>query len=41
MTKVSTSEYLCGNTSKKFKANFDWIFRRDNFLKIKEGNYDD
>ena len=41
MTKVSTSDYLCGNTSKRFKANFDWIFRRDNFLKIKEGNYDD
>ena len=41
MSKVSTSDYLCGNTSKRFKANFDWIFRRDNFLKIKEGNYDD
>lgn len=41
MSKVSTSDYLCGNTSKRFKANFDWIFRRDNFLKIEEGNYDD
>lgn len=41
MKKVLWSSYLCCNTSKRFKANFDWIFRRENFLRIKEGNYDD
>lgn len=41
LEKVKYSEYLTGCTSKKFKANFDWIFKRENFVKIKEGNYDD
>jgi len=41
VSKIINSNYLLGNTSKRFKANFDWVFKRENFLKIKEGNYDD
>ena len=40
MSKVVDSDYLCGNTYKKFKANFDWLFKRDNFIKVYEGQYD-
>lgn len=36
--KVIDSDFL----SKKWgKASFDWIFKKSNFLKILEGNYDD
>ena len=41
MDKVIASSYLRGETSKKFKTNFDWLFKEDNFIKVKEGTYDD
>lgn len=41
VSKIINSNYLLGNTSKRFKANYDWVFKRENFLKIKEGNFDD
>ena len=37
------SSFLCGKTSDKgsFRANFDWLIKEDNFLKVLEGNYQD
>lgn len=37
--KVVSSTFLTGGTG-KFVANFDWIFKPKNFIKILEGNYD-
>ena len=39
--KVSKSEFLLGNTGGTWKVSFDWIFKKDNFIKILEGNYDE
>ena len=41
LQKIVNSDFLCGNTQKRFKTNFDWAFKSDNFRKILEGNYDD
>ena len=38
--KASKSEFLNGNSDRGWKANFDWIFKASNFLKISEGAYD-
>lgn len=42
---VSKSSFLCGkverNTGRPFKAGFDWIMKKSNFIKIIEGNYND
>ncbi len=37
--KASKSEFLNGNSDRGWKANFDWIFKASNFLKISEGAY--
>ena len=37
--KASNNNFLNGNET-KFRANFDWIFNKTNFLKILEGNYE-
>lgn len=37
--KVNESDFLSGRTD-KFKATFDWIMKKGNFVKILEGNYD-
>ena len=37
--KASNNNFLNGNET-KFRANFDWIFNKANFLKILEGNYE-
>lgn len=37
--KAAASDFLSGGTG-RFIANFDWIFKPNNFLKISEGNYD-
>jgi hypothetical protein len=37
--KAAASDFLNGGTG-RFIACFDWIFKRDNYLKVSEGNYD-
>lgn len=37
-TKVSESDFLCG-IGGAWKANFDWIIRTRNFIRIYEGTY--
>jgi len=37
--KASNNNFLNGNET-KFRANFDWIFKKECFLKILEGNYE-
>jgi hypothetical protein len=37
--KARNNNFLNGNET-KFRANFDWIFNKANFLKILEGNYE-
>jgi predicted phage replisome organizer len=36
---VADSNFLKGNNSKEWKANFDWIIKPANRIKILEGNY--
>lgn len=36
---VSKSSFLNGNSSMGWKANFDWIMKPENFIKILEGQY--
>ena len=38
--KAERADFLKGNGEKGWKANFDWIVKEGNFVKIKEGNYD-
>jgi len=38
--KVSESDFLNGKNGNGWTANFDWIFNKNNFIKILEGNYD-
>lgn len=37
--KADESDFLSGRTDNGFKANFDWILKKANFVKILEGNY--
>lgn len=37
--KAEESDFLAGRTDNGFKANFDWIMKKANFVKILEGNY--
>ena len=39
--RASESSFLNGGGSKGFIADFDWVFRPNNFPKVLEGNYDD
>lgn len=39
--KVSLSGFLNGENDRGWKADFDWILKPANFIKIKEGKYDD
>lgn len=36
---VLQSPFLNGDNDRGWKANFDWIFKQENFTKIMEGNY--
>lgn len=36
---IRQSEFLMGRKSEEFKARFDWIMKKSNFVKIIEGNY--
>ena len=38
---ASKSSFLNGGGSQGFKADFDWLFRPNNFPKVLEGNYND
>jgi DNA replication protein DnaD len=38
--KASESNFLNGENDRGWKADFDWIMRPTNFVKILEGNYD-
>lgn len=39
LDKVSESRFLNGDNKNKWTANFDWIFKSANFIKILEDNY--
>lgn len=36
---ILQSSFLLGDNDRNWKANFDWIFKASNFVKIMEGNY--
>lgn len=36
---VSKCNFLFGDNNKNWIASFDWIFQKDNFVKVLEGNY--
>ena len=38
--KAEATDFLKGAGDHGWKANFDWIVKEGNFLKVKEGNYD-
>jgi len=38
--KVQDSAFLKGESSRGWKASFDWVMKPSNFIKICEGNYD-
>ena len=38
--KASESAFLNGHNKGGFRANFDWLIRPNNFLKVLEGNFD-
>lgn len=41
ITKAASSPFLNGGGNHVFVADFDWIFRPNNFPKVLEGNYDE
>jgi len=40
MNKVIKSDFLCGNKSLDWIANFSWCINPENYMKILEGNYE-
>lgn len=39
--KVKGNRFLCGDNSRNWKANFDWLFSKtENYYKVKQGFYD-
>ncbi len=36
---VQASDFLCGKNKLKWKCTFDWIIKKDNVVKIMEGNF--
>ena len=36
---VLNSPFLLGENNRNWRADFDWIFKPSNFVKILEGNY--
>ena len=38
--KAAVSDFLNGKNNMGFIANFDWIFKPNNFIKVLDGNYD-
>lgn len=39
-TKANNNNFLTGNNSKGWKADFDWLINLNNLVKISEGKYD-
>lgn len=39
-TKAETSNFLKGNNNRSWQANFDWLIKDNNFVKVLDGNYD-
>lgn len=40
LTKAGQSTFLAGQNAKEWCADFDWLFRPNNFVKVMEGKYD-
>jgi uncharacterized protein YdaU (DUF1376 family) len=40
LSKAEASPFLTGQTSKPFRASFDFLTKQSNFTKLMEGNYD-
>jgi len=38
--KAENSDFLKGNNDRKWRCDFDWLMKPDNFTKVLEGNYD-
>lgn len=38
--KVAASDFLCGRNDRNWTANFDWLMKPSNAVKVLEGNYD-
>lgn len=38
--RVARSDFLCGKNKPKWKATFDWLIKKENAVKVMEGNYD-
>lgn len=38
--KAEQSDFLKGNNSRNWSANFDWLIKEDNMVKVLEGKYD-
>jgi hypothetical protein len=36
---IEKSDFLMGRAKDSFRASFDWIIKKSNFVKIIEGNY--
>ena len=36
---VGQSDFLMGRANESFRASFDWVMKKNNFVKIIEGNY--
>ena len=39
IARVRNSDFLCGQGENGWTANFDWLIKPDNFLKVMEGQY--
>lgn len=39
-TKAETSDFLKGKNNRGWHANFDWLIKDSNFVKVLDGNYD-
>ena len=40
-TKAEASTFLKGGNNRNWQANFDWLIKDSNFVKVLDGNYDD
>jgi hypothetical protein len=38
---VASNKFFSGDNDRSWKANFDWVMKEGNFIKILEGNYSD
>lgn len=38
--RVASSPFLCGSNERHWTADFDWLLKPANFVKVTEGKYD-